>query len=245
MLEPYSSKPKFLMTKKTFKATALSIILGGVGQWYLGQRNKGILIILLVWIGFIINSYLGFALIGLGMLDAFLIARRVQNLGSVKNYEFFWNKVKRVWQIVDIIATEKKEEPIGTEKRSIDNSKSSSTLRRNLSFKKEWSQSYNIEYEKSRDKTHGLSLNVSVMSLNNTAVDTLKEKFAISQETKRELEEDIEIEVLPGKKVMVLLHWKHILQVGNIVYRDQYREQIEIPFSVVSGLTFDQQQVEE
>lgn len=95
-----SNKSASSATKNPKFACALSLILGGSGQIYLGQVKKGVLIIMLSIIGFVIISDLefipGMVVIILGMIDAYVIAKRIQENGSVEEWEFFWNTKKGI-----------------------------------------------------------------------------------------------------------------------------------------------------
>ncbi|MCP4368671.1 MAG: hypothetical protein GY797_11255 [Deltaproteobacteria bacterium] len=70
-------------------ATVLSfLLLGGVGQMYLGQTKKGIIIIVAtvllscVGVGFIIPL--------VGAVDAYMMADKLQNGESIGDMQWFW-----------------------------------------------------------------------------------------------------------------------------------------------------------
>lgn len=70
-------------------AAVLSILLlGGVGQIYLGQQKKGIIIIvatiLLACVG------VGFVVPFIGAYDAYVIGNKLKEGKSVGDMEFFW-----------------------------------------------------------------------------------------------------------------------------------------------------------
>lgn len=64
------------------------LLLGGVGQIYLGQQKKGIIIIvatlLLSWVG------IGCLLPILGAVDAYIIADKLQKGQAVGDMQWFW-----------------------------------------------------------------------------------------------------------------------------------------------------------
>jgi TM2 domain-containing membrane protein YozV len=71
-------------------AAVLSLILfGGVGQIYLGQQKKGIILIvatvLLSCVG------IGFLLFFVGAYDAYVIGNKLKAGQPVGDMEFFWN----------------------------------------------------------------------------------------------------------------------------------------------------------
>jgi TM2 domain-containing membrane protein YozV len=70
-------------------AAVLSVLLlGGVGQIYLGQQKKGIIIIvatiLLACVG------IGFVVPFIGAYDAYMIGTKLKEGKSVGDMEFFW-----------------------------------------------------------------------------------------------------------------------------------------------------------
>jgi TM2 domain-containing membrane protein YozV len=74
--------------KKTINAVLLSLFLaGGAGQIYLGQVKKGIIIIIVVLTTLCIG--LGFILWIIGVIDAYLIAKKLESNKSVQQWEFF------------------------------------------------------------------------------------------------------------------------------------------------------------
>ncbi len=70
-------------------AAVLSLLLfGGVGQLYLGQQKKGIILI----VATILLSCIGIGVIVwiVGAIDAYVIADRLKQGKSVGDMEFFW-----------------------------------------------------------------------------------------------------------------------------------------------------------
>src|SRR5881396_3748069 len=105
--------------KKPRLAGTLSII-PGVGQLYLGQTAKGLLML--------VTSYPGFPLfvitIPLGVLDAYILGLRLARR-PIRRWECFWNREPpEVWTVAEVRQLGRMEEPIGTETRVIDNSDS-------------------------------------------------------------------------------------------------------------------------
>jgi hypothetical protein len=82
------------------------------------------------------------------------------------------------------------------------------------------------------------------MAKSRSVEDVLRDKYSYSYGTKHTYAEDIQIEVPPFKRVKVLLKWKNILEVGTIVLQNQRGERIDLPFSIVVGVTFDQAQLD-
>ena len=76
--------------KNAIVAAILSLILlGGVGQMYLGQTKKGIIII----VATIILSCVGIGLVLpiLGAVDAYMLADKLQKGESIGDMQWFWD----------------------------------------------------------------------------------------------------------------------------------------------------------
>jgi TM2 domain-containing membrane protein YozV len=76
--------------KNSILAAVLSfLLLGGVGQIYLGQTKKGIILIvatlLLICIG------IGFIIPLIGTVDAYLMAEKLKNGQSIGDMQWFWD----------------------------------------------------------------------------------------------------------------------------------------------------------
>ena len=74
--------------KSAILAAVISLLIPGVGQIYLGQTTKGLIIlaasILLSWIG------IGFVIWIAGIVDAYLIGQKLEQGQSVGDMQFFW-----------------------------------------------------------------------------------------------------------------------------------------------------------
>lgn len=72
-------------------AVLSALILGGVGQLYLGQQKKGIILIvvsLALWC--LSVGTLGWIVQLIGAYDAYVIGTKLKNGQSVGDMEFFW-----------------------------------------------------------------------------------------------------------------------------------------------------------
>ncbi|MCP4111371.1 MAG: hypothetical protein GY749_38550 [Desulfobacteraceae bacterium] len=149
-------------------------------------------------------------------------------------------------KILGIIETDRVEENLGTDRKIIDNSKSSVKLIRKFSINKEWSKIYSIEYEKGQiDNT---MLNIGIDKLANIKADfekTIRKQYVISEERREVYSEEVEIEVPGSIKLTMLLQWKRIWQCGFIKFINQNNEELRVPFRVAVGVTFDQLQLDE
>ena len=89
-------------------------------------------------------------IIPLGIIDACILAQRLQRGDSIAPWECFWNRkpsTASIWNISEIIKKGRSQEPIaGVEERFIDNSRSGSTVTKTLTVTREWSCTYTIEH---------------------------------------------------------------------------------------------------
>ena len=155
-------------------------------------------------------------------------------------------RVKSADPVFEIVETERSEESFGTDKRVVDNSKSSVKVTRRFSVQKEWSRTYSIEYERATSGGLGISGDVKKVLGFNAAIDlSVREKFCASDQIKEVYSEEIGVEVPALTKLAVLLHWKKVWQHGFVVCRGLNDEELKVPFRAVAGVTFDQTEVDE
>jgi len=78
--------------KNPIIAAVLSLILlGGVGQLYLGQQKKGIIIILVSVVAWCVSiGTLGWVVQILGAVDAYMLADKLQKGETVGDMQWFW-----------------------------------------------------------------------------------------------------------------------------------------------------------
>ena len=244
-IQPTSKK------KKPAVAALLSVMFGGGGQIYLGQVTKGIIVMALVYIG----SFLivGVVLWPIAIYDAYILAKKIENGETIGEWEFFWSKSNSSqvsqkpskWQVVDIVLTEKTESYIGEDKRIIDNSKSEIGVTRRFTESRDWTQTYVVEYEKTRNKTYGGSYKVAeLINVQNSVSTILRSKYTSVEETKRTYTEDVTLQIPAYKKVGVIIQWKNIWQHGIVILRDQHNVEIEVPFKILDNVNFDQSQID-
>ena len=222
--------------KSPFIACILSVI-PGVGQMYLGQKKKGILMLVTVYPLYIIT-------IPFGMIDAYILGRRIRNGNAITPWECFWNRrkiTKVIWEVIDLVKKGRNEEYSGSEERIIDNSQNSTKTTRDMVVTKEWSYDCTIEHEKvhSEIDTKNIQIKDSVTK-SNSIEDSIRKRLEYSYGEKHIYEENIHTEVPPLKKIKLIIKWKHIIETGLVMLKNQNEDIIEIPFERVVGVTFDQ-----
>jgi len=217
-------------------------LFGGAGQIHLGQTRKGLLIICLAIPG-LIAIVPGVIIIGLGIYDAYIIGQRLQSRAKVGDWEFFWHKpVGASWRVVRVEPRGISEEFLpGVETLRIDNLQGQTAVSRSLTILKEWRQTYVIEHEKAQTTTKQFEPTVTSSAMVKRTVENLcREKYSYSERKKQVLEEKVAVEVPPHASVWVQLRWKKILDNWIIVSSNELGDEIAVPVSVVTKLSFDQ-----
>jgi len=149
-----------------------------------------------------------------------------------------------VTSVINVIETERREDPIGTDTTLIDNSRSSVAVTRTITATKEWSRSYSIEKETS--VTAGIDFDVGfggAGSLKATCESTLSKKYVNSENHNDIYTETISVDVPGSTSLRLLIQWKNIVQLGFLEIRAGEKV-THVPFEAVVGVTFDQQQID-
>lgn len=142
-------------------------------------------------------------------------------------------------QVLGVTEMHRSEEPIGTENRRIDNTSGAARLTRTMRVTREWSRMVNLDLHDSRGSSADARVGPAWLSLRTTIEQSLSRTYAISANRREEFAEELSVEVEPGAAVTVVLAWKRLWQHGVAHTLFQGR-QIEIPFCVAVGITFDQ-----
>jgi hypothetical protein len=146
-------------------------------------------------------------------------------------------------KIIDLVETHRSEEFIGREERFIDNVQSQSEINRKLTIQREWFRAVKIETEKSADKKHGMRVGrQNVAEATFTAEEAVRQRYSVSREVRLIYTEEVAVAVPPGTKVRLIFDWKYIWQHG-LVTINVGDSAAKFRFSVIVGVTFDQQQV--
>lgn len=228
-------------------ASVLSII-PGAGHWYLGQRGKAALMFATAPVSVFVAWH-----------DARVMARRINERGTVGDWEFFWNS--STWRLVEVTGLKTTEVIIAEEKRVIDNTESDSGIRREFKIQRKWSASCEVEEEQIRttvETAETTSLRGRILDLpiidgfkvtgrrkTKTLENTLRERVAHTTHEEHVHEELVVLSVPARVRMTVTFRWKHQESCGSFVLEDQFKNRISAPFKVVTGLTFDQSQVDQ
>ncbi|MEA2839102.1 MAG: hypothetical protein QOF41_432 [Methylobacteriaceae bacterium] len=137
------------------------------------------------------------------------------------------------------------EEPIGEDRRLIDNSCNSTSTSRKLTFSREWARSVKLDIAHSTRSGAEVNLGKKESGILKVQVEqTLKRVYSVSDEKREICAEEINFEVAGYTKLEIKIAWKKIWQHG--IVRSQVGDSAyEVPYQVAVGLTFDQEHVEE
>ncbi len=134
-------------------------------------------------------------------------------------------------------------EPLGDEVRVIDNSRSSSGTERKITVSRQWSQTVSLEMEKATELGGSLNLTTPLsLGFSASAKQSIKRKYAVSEEVTRTYSEEVTIKVLKGTLTTVTFGWRQIWQRGIVVGRNAEGLEVRAPFEVKLHPTFDQTQ---
>jgi len=147
---------------------------------------------------------------------------------------------------VNVTETNRSEEYIGVEQRVIDNTRSGSPSNRKLFVSKEWTKSYVVEQENARKIEGKAEVSVKILANISASIENaITAKYSIASQTRQLHSEEIDITIPSKTRIRLYLQWKRIWQHGFVRLRNRRHVEIEVPFKVVSELTFDQVQVDE
>jgi hypothetical protein len=237
---PTPSKPK------NPGLTGVLTLLPGLGHFYLEQGRKSIVICL----GFICGYGCSLVLWPFIVIDAYVLGTRTRRGQVLRAWEWSWSstakpKAESVWRLVEIRTAGRTEKFIGRDSKVLDNSRSDGGLKRSLRVSREWSYEYTIDHEQARKVVDTRTIQVKDSVSQTLSVENaLRKKYGYVEGAKRIYEENVEVEVPPRRKVTIYFDWKNILEIGAIVLNNQFGETVDVPYSIVIGITFDQEHVD-
>jgi hypothetical protein len=143
------------------------------------------------------------------------------------------------------IETVRTEEPIGEEKRTFDQSRTtaSSVETIGLSHTAEWTVTVDASEAQIVGGTGQLTL-IGVGSVQGKIEASLTKKYSNSWKTATSRKQETNITVPAGKMVKVIVRWKRIWQEGEVHLRARDGTLVALPFRVTVGLSFDKEIVD-
>ena len=144
----------------------------------------------------------------------------------------------------EVLEAERSEEVFGEDRRVIDNIRSSSPITRTITFTKEWTRTYEIQSEKTQGAGGEVSFGLKdTAALKLSAEEKLRAAYSASNQSKETCSEQVTCEVQAHTRLTVVVRWKRLWQHGHVLVQRAGQE-LRIPFRVVVGVTFDQEQIE-
>jgi hypothetical protein len=135
------------------------------------------------------------------------------------------------------------EVPLGEETRTIDNSKSSSSTIRVVRLTREWAKTCALDVEHNMTVRGSAGLGIHVLNLKTEAERLLKNTYSVTSEERETFAEEVTLNIAQYTKSEIIFFWKELRQKG-VVQVSGADFEAQIPYEVVVGLTFDQQQVD-
>lgn len=232
------------------KSRALSMALSivpGAGHVYLGQHKKAALMFATAPLSVFIAWH-----------DAQIMSQRMNDRGSIGDWEFFWHKSQ--WTLAETSDLETTDVVIAKEKREIDNSASDSVVQRQFRIERKWKATCTIEEEHIQTSITTVEtatikgrltdlpvidgLRASASRKAKSLSTTLREKFTRTESVEHIHEETVTITVPPRSHTTLYFNWKHQVSSGKLLLIDQFKNRISAPFTVIVGMTFDQIQID-
>jgi hypothetical protein len=143
----------------------------------------------------------------------------------------------------NVIEGSRYEVPMGDETRTIDNSKSSSPSTRMVRLTREWSKTCTVDIEHDTTVGGSAGLGIHVLDLKAEAERLVKNTYSITSQEQETFEEEVTLTVAKCTKSEITFFWKEIRQKG-VVQISGTDFEAKIPYEIVVGVTFDQQQVD-
>ena len=135
------------------------------------------------------------------------------------------------------------EVPLGDETRTIDNSKSASSTMRVVRLTREWARTCTVDVEHITTVRGSAGLGIHVLNLKAEAERALRKSYSTATEERQSFAEEVTLNIAQHTKSEIVFSWKEIRQKG-IVEIAAAGFEARIPYEVVVGLTFDQQQID-
>jgi hypothetical protein len=150
--------------------------------------------------------------------------------------ENIWGYSKDRYTIIE--APSEDEEPFITEVPRIIDNPSAATVTRRIRVSQDWKRTHTVDIEESTK----VGASAKLTSFIDVQVETaLSAKYGASTDETQTYSDEVSVTVPPRSKVTLSLIWKLRIKRGVVRYLDETGlALIDVPFSVVTGVTFDQ-----
>ena len=125
----------------------------------------------------------------------------------------------------------------------VNNSQCSSPTTRKVRLTREWTRTYTVDVEDIRIVHGSARLGVHVTTLSLAAERTLQKNTRPVSGNGKPLRREVTLNVAPHTKSEIIFSWNEIRKKG-FVHVVTERSEAWVPYDVVVGLTFDQQQID-
>jgi hypothetical protein len=143
-----------------------------------------------------------------------------------------------------VIEGSRYEIPLGEETRSIDNSKSSAPTVRVVRLEREWVRTCSVDVTNSTTLRGSIELGTHFAGLKAEVERALNKRYSAAAKERETFAEEVTLNILEHTKSRIVFSWKEIRQKG-VVQAQGADFEMHIPYEIVVGVTFDQQQIDD
>jgi hypothetical protein len=156
-------------------------------------------------------------------------------------------KVPAAWDArqIELVEMQRVEQPLGEERRIIDNLASSAAIQRRITVSREWSQT--VAFDEETDSSVRAQVGAKIKLIADIKVEAerrIREKYSTSTETRKQFSEEVVISVPAKTRIDLIFVWKQVWQCGIVRIHCQDGSTIDVPYRLCLEPTFDQRQVE-
>jgi len=108
---------------------------------------------------------------------------------------------------------------------------------------REWGKTCVLDVEHNMTVRGSAGLGIHVLNLKAEAERLLKKTYSVTAEERQTFAEEVTLNIAQYTKSEIIFFWKELRQKG-VVQVSGVDFEVQVPYEVVVGLTFDQQQVD-
>jgi hypothetical protein len=144
-----------------------------------------------------------------------------------------------------IVETDSYEVQVGNDEvRVIDNLQGVSPIVRTFHLTREWSKSYSTGTVQSDSASKSVQLEAKLSSIKMQAERRIEQQYGTTSQQRQAFEDTVAITAAPHTYSEIRFTWKEIRQRGYVEEIDGVTHISRTPFELITGLTFDQRQVD-
>jgi hypothetical protein len=130
-------------------------------------------------------------------------------------------------------------ESVGEDTYLVDNSRGRKPLTRKIGFTLEWQQSVKLDAERTRESGPAGKVSVPGIELTRTFEQSVKAHYEAANGTTHTQTEEVTVTADRGTVTSVTVTRRHKWEHGNMRVPDGRGRTLEVPYSVIVGMTFD------